>query len=273
VKIWDDPDFEKYPVKKKLLFIYLCTNPSTSESGIYAVTPKKIADNTGIEQIDVIKILKDLKNVMWDEKMNYVYIRRFRIYNGGGRPDIIKSAIATEFLQSYKLSFWNNFIEDYPDFKNIILATGKPLNPTLPLNPIPNSNSISISNSISKEPLTNGYPTVSQPLENDSKLPEWIDITLWNDFLEMRRKIKKPATEKAKKLLIVKLQTLKALGNDPRKVLEQSIINNYQGLFDLNQQRGGTYRGTNAAYKQQPAGTRPPLHTIDGDAEAPPEKD
>ena len=132
VKIWDDPDFQVYTVEKKLLFVYLCTNPAASESGIYAVTPKKIADNTGVKQDLVRKILQSTKNVMWDEKLNFVYVRRFRVYNGGGAPENVKRAIVSEFLQSSYLPFWNNFVEDYPEYKAAILATGKPLPPHFP---------------------------------------------------------------------------------------------------------------------------------------------
>jgi hypothetical protein len=119
-------------------------------------------DDTGIEQDEIIKTLRELKNVMWDEKVNFVYVRRFRVYNGGGAPENVKKAIAAEFLQSSTLTFWNSFVEDYPEFKDAILATGRPLMPRLPLNnPVTNSNT----NTNTIEPLVNGSPTVVQPLD------------------------------------------------------------------------------------------------------------
>lgn len=54
------------------------------------------------------------------------------------------------------------------------------------------------------------------------------------DYLEMRKKIKKPATEFAIKLAISELEKL--AGNDESKkisILEKSILNNWQGLFQL----------------------------------------
>ena len=55
---------------------------------------------------------------------------------------------------------------------------------------------------------------------------------LFNDFLEMRKKIKKPATETAIKLLLDKLN--KQENDDIRKkMLEKSIVNCWQGLFEL----------------------------------------
>ena len=69
--------------------------------------------------------------------------------------------------------------------------------------------------------------------EKDFILPSFLDIKIWNDYLEMRTKIRKPATKKAKELIILKLQKLKEQGNNPNKVLEQSIENSWQGVFEL----------------------------------------
>jgi hypothetical protein len=64
-------------------------------------------------------------------------------------------------------------------------------------------------------------------------LPEWLPLDAWNAFLDMRKRIKKPLTEHAVKLAINRLQELKAGGDDPRRVLEQSVLNCYQGLFEV----------------------------------------
>jgi phage replication O-like protein O len=55
----------------------------------------------------------------------------------------------------------------------------------------------------------------------------------WKSYVEMRVKIKKPMTDKAKVLAVMKLEALRKLGHDPEKVLEQSIFNSWQGLFEI----------------------------------------
>jgi hypothetical protein len=70
-------------------------------------------------------------------------------------------------------------------------------------------------------------------------LPEWVPKELWDGFLEMRKAIKKPATDRAQRLLLNKLSTLQAAGFPPDRVLEQSIINSWQGLFEPHE--GGKY--------------------------------
>ena len=68
---------------------------------------------------------------------------------------------------------------------------------------------------------------------NNTILPDWINRETWESFLEMRKKIRAAPTEKAKQLLIKELAKLKAAGNDPNEVLNQSIMRNYKGVFPL----------------------------------------
>jgi hypothetical protein len=74
--------------------------------------------------------------------------------------------------------------------------------------------------------------------KSDSKndLPIFINKDLFNSFVEMRVKIKKPLTEKAKELLLkdlTKFENLK-IGN-ANIALENSIKNSWQGVFEPKQ--------------------------------------
>lgn len=67
------------------------------------------------------------------------------------------------------------------------------------------------------------------------------------DYLEMRKQIKKPMTERAVELAIKKLEELSALpfsggmDNDLAiQILNQSIMNRWQGLFPLKEQKTGS---------------------------------
>ncbi len=63
------------------------------------------------------------------------------------------------------------------------------------------------------------------------EIPEWVNKSLWESFLEMRKKVKATPTLYAQGLLIKTLTELKAQGNSPDAVLEQSIMNGWKGLF------------------------------------------
>lgn len=69
-------------------------------------------------------------------------------------------------------------------------------------------------------------------------LPEWLDKEAWAEYLKMRTKIKKPMTDYAKKLALNKLVKLYNQGNDPTEVLNQSIFNSWQGLFEVKNENG-----------------------------------
>lgn len=66
---------------------------------------------------------------------------------------------------------------------------------------------------------------------SDFSLPDWVPGEDWDGYVEMRDKIKKPMTARAKTMAVKELIKLKESGNDPGEVLRQSVFNSWQGLF------------------------------------------
>jgi len=66
-------------------------------------------------------------------------------------------------------------------------------------------------------------------------IPAWMPLDDWNDFLEMRKKQRSPPTDRAKQMLINKLNDFMADGYNPSEILQQSVMNNYKGLFEVKQ--------------------------------------
>ena len=62
-------------------------------------------------------------------------------------------------------------------------------------------------------------------------LPDWIPAEQWNAWIEARIKIRKPATDYAKRVAVLKLDNLREQGHPPAQVLMQSAFNSWQGLF------------------------------------------
>ena len=116
--------------------------------------------------------------------------------------------------------------------------------------------------------VTDGNVTVTQQsrVEKNKKenkkenkniiIPEWINKETWEAFLEMRKKKKAVPTEKAIELLIKELEKLKARGEDPNEVLNQSIMRNYTGVFPVGEKKDGAYRKDNS--KGESGYTEPP---------------
>lgn len=61
--------------------------------------------------------------------------------------------------------------------------------------------------------------------------PSDIPEAEWEAFEEMRRRIGKPMTDKARDLAVSRLRRFAEDGHPPGDVLNHSILNNYQGLF------------------------------------------
>lgn len=64
-------------------------------------------------------------------------------------------------------------------------------------------------------------------------LPDWVSQKAWSAYLEMRQRIKKPMTPYAMELAVKELGKLRDEGNDVEKVLNQSTLNSWQGLFGI----------------------------------------
>ena len=62
--------------------------------------------------------------------------------------------------------------------------------------------------------------------------PDWWPVEAWDGFVAMR-KAKAPLTPYAIKLAIIKLSKLKAAGEDPTTVLDQSTLQSWKGLFPV----------------------------------------
>ena len=93
----------------------------------------------------------------------------------------------------------------------------------------PNATPIATNN---HKPLTNNQ-IKEKATDVAFVLPDWIPKETWEQFLEMRKRIKKPPTDYAIKLLIDKLSRFRSNGQDVKQVLEKSITSGWQDVFEI----------------------------------------
>lgn len=74
-------------------------------------------------------------------------------------------------------------------------------------------------------------------------LPDWLDCDAWGDWCDYRNQ-RKGWTAKAQRLSLGTLTRLHDAGNDPRRVIEQSIERGWSGLFPLSRDAAGMPRRT-----------------------------
>ena len=98
---------------------------------------------------------------------------------------------------------------------------------------------------------------------NNTILPEFIDKEIWNDYLETRKNKRAAPTERAKVLLMKKLEEFRVAGDDPNEVLKRSIMNGWTGIFPLDKKggQGGAHRQSS---RQLPKTYRTPEEIFGG---------
>lgn len=81
------------------------------------------------------------------------------------------------------------------------------------------------------------------------QIPEWVPKKAWDDFIAMRKKLRKAPTERAKELIVLELAKLHDAGDDVGGVLDQSTRKSWQDVFPLDKEinRGKTAFGNSFA--------------------------
>ena len=76
------------------------------------------------------------------------------------------------------------------------------------------------------------------PIPNKEKradapvLPEWVPSEPWAGFVEMRRKVSKPMTDRAMRLKWAELEKFRDAGHDLTAILDKSTSNNWTDLYE-----------------------------------------
>ncbi|MHB1562645.1 MAG: helix-turn-helix domain-containing protein [Leptospirillum sp.] len=78
-----------------------------------------------------------------------------------------------------------------------------------------------------------GSPSRQNTHPDKILLPDWLRPEDWNDYREHRVSIKCPLTSLAEKKALSELENLRNQGNDPGRVISQSIVNGWKGLFPV----------------------------------------
>ena len=95
----------------------------------------------------------------------------------------------------------------------------------------------------------------------------------WDEYLNMRRRIGKPLTAYGEVLALRKLARFTDAGHDPVAILEQSIFNCWQGLFEVQHETrkrdikiSSSQRADEAARRELDSGNDLNLASIASDA-------
>lgn len=140
---------------------------------------------------------------------------------------VMPQALSRSFKQLWDAGLASQ--EPFPDGNWIVLAR--------PVQNIKYNNNININNkSITTTPKKTRAQRAAQV-----EVPEWISAEVWEEFVRMRNRIRRPLTPYAAELIISKLKNFGPSLAD--QILEQSIINGWAGVFplkDFSARQGGS---------------------------------
>ena len=220
----------------ELLIYAIIHGFSQTENQFFTGSLQYLADWTRSSKQGVLKSLKGLidRNLIVKKevfKNNVKYCEYATKFNGMQLSSIgyateFNSRYATEFNWGMQLSSHNNISLDNISLDNI------------------DNNIKSVG---SCEPCaSNKTKNISSKKEIEMIICNFTDDedlkTCINDFIEMRKGIKKPITTKGLELMLKKLNDMTFIVSDQIKILEQSIQNSWNGIFPLKQDKKETQR-------------------------------
>ena len=193
-----------------------------AEEGKFIITPREIIEDTRLTMwhIKVLLALYSFRN----KNTDLVYPSRESITKRCGiRPSNI-SKTTSELVDLGWLE-----------------KTGKGGTSTTYKVTVPDSSTVpDFSTPTVPESSTHKNTIKENPIKNPPT-PQWLDLEIWDEFKKHRKKVKKPMTEFAEKKMLIKLGKLKDEGHDPNKLLEESLINGWQGVFEPKKQAQPKY--------------------------------
>ena len=85
-------------------------------------------------------------------------------------------------------------------------------------------------------------------------IPDFIPADAWKGYDDMRKKLRKPMTDRAMELRIKDLQAFHDAGQDVGAILDQSTANGWTDLYPLKDKRGAQRQSSDVAFNRSRLG-------------------
>lgn len=254
LSFWTDNKVaDDFTPEDKYFYLYLFTNPQTNLCGCYEVSLKQIANETGYNKDTIERLIERFQEVhkviVYSKETKEILLLNWHKYNWTksekfltGLDKSIKEVKDEEFRR-YLLEVRYNADTVHIPYTNSMDTTvtfSFTDSFTVPFSDsdIKNKDNNKDNNKTSKKLKVEVY------YPNDEKLNQ-----AFKDYMDMRKQIKKPMTERAINLAMNKLQKLSQGDNEVAiQILEQSIFRNWIGLFSLKDDNSGINMSAKDSY-------------------------
>lgn len=114
VDFWDDSKIvDDFTPEDKFFYLYLMTNPHTTQLGCYGITIRQMEFETGYNKDTILKLLnrfsENLNVLLYDEDTKEVLIKNWHKYNWSSSPKVI--ACLLKELESIKSSELRKYMD------------------------------------------------------------------------------------------------------------------------------------------------------------------
>ena len=82
----------------------------------------------------------------------------------------------------------------------------------------------------------------------------WLPLDAWNGWIDMRKKLKKPPTDRAIELALAKLEAMHQKGQDITEVLNRSTMNGWTDLYEIKETNNGKANRTGSNIQRGSSG-------------------
>ena len=243
VSFWTDPKVDdEFTPEDKYFYLYLLTNPHTNICGCYEISMKQMIRELGYSEDTILNLLKRMEEVhkviRYGKTNKEVLLLNWGKFNWSNAS--VKKCAAHE-MAAIKTKMFRNYIAER-------LATGFSENfgeddgtpcphpvPTLSTpctHPVDTTVTVTVTDTVSnKDNRGSGGKKEKQDAFSKFAGEDAALLEALRGFEQMRNAIDKPLTDRAKAMLINKLQTF------PKSqwiaILDQSVVFCWQGIFPL----------------------------------------
>lgn len=242
LSFWTDNKVEDdFTPEEKYFYLYLLTNPQTNICGCYEVSYSQMTNQTGYNKDTINRLLDRFEKVhniiRYCKETKEILILNWYKYNWSKSKDTLRGVlkvsehIKSKAFREYVVGIVTN-IENGGVYRPPIDTLEASVSDT-------DSDTDTVSDSITvKKNTRKKNSKIYYP--NDEKLNQ-----AFLDFMDMRKKIKKPMTDRAITRAMNNLQKLSNGDNDLAiQILEQSIFHCWQDLYALKSDSGGKRTGS-----------------------------
>lgn len=233
--------------RAKLLYLYFHSCSQVNSVGCFSIRLGYVTADLmwGDQQVlEAINSLSEASLIDWNEQEEIIRIVSFVEHDAPTNPKHASAVLKVAFAlhdSPQKLRVLRDLADNkyaaterklQAEIDRLSIVYEKPIETPCPLSP-------------SLTPIPEPIPSSlrSEGAGADPELPTFLPTQPWRDFLEMRKRIRKSPTARAKELLIKKLEQFTNQGHDPTEILENSIRNGWQDVYEPKNDRRGNGHG------------------------------